>query len=178
MASHVEYLYRVAYRFCGNNQADAEDLVQDLLIKLYPRVEEIRALEHLRPWLVRVMYRQFIDQVRRNKRSPLYGADDVMKLEIAADEGQTAASLLEQERLQHQLLTAMNALNEEQRAVVSLHDIEGYTLQELEDMLETPIGTLKSRLHRARAKLRGVLEPFAGPERDTDSEEEKWTASN
>lgn len=69
--------------------------------------------------------------------------------------------------LQERLLDALRRLNPEQRAVVAMHDIEGYTLEELEKILEAPLVTLKSRLHRARAALRQALEmePSAAPER-------------
>ncbi|MFQ5488882.1 MAG: RNA polymerase sigma factor, partial [Gammaproteobacteria bacterium] len=62
---HLEQLYRLAYRFTGN-ATDAEDLVQDLLIKIYPRREELKQVEKLRPWLARVMYNLFIDHKRRH----------------------------------------------------------------------------------------------------------------
>src|SRR6266702_5499255 len=66
----VEYLYRLAWRFTGS-VADAEDLVQDVLIKLFPRTQELLEIEKLRPWLARVLYNQFVDSVRRHARSPI-----------------------------------------------------------------------------------------------------------
>jgi len=66
----VEYLYRLAWRFTGS-VADAEDLVQDVLIKLFPRTQELLEIEKLRPWLARVLYNQFVDSVRRQARSPI-----------------------------------------------------------------------------------------------------------
>src|SRR5258706_11531281 len=66
----VEYLYRLAWRFTGS-VADAEDLVQDVLIKLFPRTQELLEIEKLRPWLARVLYNQFVDSVRRQARSPV-----------------------------------------------------------------------------------------------------------
>src|SRR6266850_6068124 len=72
----VEYLYRLAWRFTGS-VADAEDLVQDVLIKLFPRTRELLEIERLRPWLARVLYRQFVDSIRKQARSPNAGfADD------------------------------------------------------------------------------------------------------
>src|SRR5947208_16187330 len=65
----VEYLYRLAWRFTGS-VADAEDLVQDLLLKLYPRTRELLDIEHLRPWLAKVLYRQYIDFVREQAHPP------------------------------------------------------------------------------------------------------------
>jgi len=66
----VEYLYRLAWRFTGS-VADAEDLVQDVLIKLFPRTRELLEIERLRPWLARVLYHQFVDSVRQRARSPI-----------------------------------------------------------------------------------------------------------
>src|SRR5712664_2035056 len=66
----VEYLYRLAWRFTGS-VADAEDLVQDVLIKLFPRTRELLEIERLRPWLARVLYHQYVDSVRQRARSPV-----------------------------------------------------------------------------------------------------------
>src|SRR5882762_11464065 len=66
----VEYLYRLAWRFTGS-VADAEDLVQDVLLKLFPKTEELLEIERLRPWLARVLYNQYVDSVRQRARSPI-----------------------------------------------------------------------------------------------------------
>jgi len=71
----MSHLYRVAYRFTGA-QADAEDLLQDLMIKVYQRPDDLDGVERLRPWLTRVMYRMFIDNRRRYARSPIHLAVD------------------------------------------------------------------------------------------------------
>ena len=158
LGPHLPHLYQLAYRFCNNNP-DAEDLVQDLVIKLIPRSEEMRGIEKLRPWLAKVLYRQFIDTYRQKTRSPLgllNDAEDILLEQSAPDsdspENQTEANL-SQKRLQH----ALSSLNDDQRAVVLLHDVEGYTLAELETILGSPQGTLKSRLNRARTQLRQCL---------------------
>lgn len=166
VAPHIERLYRLAYRFCGEVQA-AEDLLQDLLLKLYPRRRELRRIEQLSPWLARSLYNHFIDTRRREQRTPFHGA---VGDEVLADfpmQGLGPEQESEQGDLQRQLIQAMARLSPEQRALVSMHDIEGYTLQELENVLATPIGTLKSRLHRSRKQLREhvQLEPFSPYER-------------
>lgn len=166
---HADYLYRLAWRFTGN-AADAEDLLQDVFMKLFPRTRELAAVEALRPWLARVLYRQFVDLVRRRARSPLVQAaeddDEGAFAHVPAAEGDPQ-TLSERRQGEERVAHALARLNPEQRAVVALHDIEGYTLEELERMLETPLGTLKSRLHRARRRLRVLLsmEPFPGAER-------------
>lgn len=156
---HLYHLYQLAYRFC-NNQSDAEDLVQDVVVKLLPRRGEMAQIEKLRPWLAKVLYRHFIDGYRQNLRSPLSlvsSEEDPLERHSApagdSPECQTDA-MLKQRRLQ----LALHTLNMDQRAVVLLHDVEGYTLPELEAILDSPVGTLKSRLNRARAQLREYLQ--------------------
>lgn len=168
---HVEFLYRLAWRFTGS-AADAEDLVQDVLIKLFPRTRELSAVEQLRPWLARVLYRQYVDSTRRRARSPVTqqateteGDEDPLDGFAGAEDSPEEQA--ERGQLHERILHALARLNPEQRAVVTLHDIEGYSLAELETTLDTPVGTLKSRLHRARRHLRALLamEPFSASER-------------
>ena len=154
---HINYLYRLAFRFCGN-QEDAEDLVQDLLIKLYPRRAELEKVEKLRPWMTTSLYRMFVDGYRKKSRSPLELIDDeTVFYETTVSDGFTPdQALAEDQRIDH-IQAAFNRLSENHRVLLTLHDIEGYRLVELESMLDTPVGTLKSRIHRARARMRDLL---------------------
>ena len=169
---HVDHLYRLAWRLSGST-ADAEDLVQDLLIKVYPRHDEIRTLDAPRPWLARALYRLYVDRWRRAGRSPLVEAvpdeegEDV--IDSSADTGPGPEALADRAQERDRLAAAVEQLNPDQRALVVLHDVEGYTLNELETVLEAPVGTLKSRLHRARASLRQrlAMEPLDGDGRVT-----------
>jgi len=162
LRDHVPTLYRAAYRWTGAVDR-SEDLVQELLVRLYPKLEELRGLDRIRPWALRVMYRIFIDQVRRERSSPvLFGTDppddgDDEEAQELIDPSAGPAELLEQELTQERLLAAWERLGEEHRVVLSMHDIEDYSLPELAQIMDVPVGTLKSRLHRARAKLKGLL---------------------
>lgn len=159
---HVPALYRSAYRWTGAVDR-AEDLVQQLLVRLFPRLAELRALEQVRPWALRVMYRIFVDELRRARASPVqFGAEATDDGAGAQDEawldpGPEPAEVVEQQIIQERLLRAWEQLGEEHRAVLSMHDIEDYTLPELAQIMDIPLGTLKSRLHRARARLRELL---------------------
>ena len=168
---HLQQLYRLAYRFTGQ-RADAEDLVQDVVLKLYPRLQEMQKIEHLGPWLARVLYRHFVDRVRSKQRSPLHLVDkDESVLAEHRDEKPGPAENVEAALLQNRLLEALNQLNEDQHALMILHDVEGYTLNEIQSMFDVSIGTLKSRLHRARSRLRELLEnmePFGVIKRVND----------
>ena len=154
---HINYLYRLAYRFCGN-QEDAEDLIQDLLIKLYPRRTELEAIEKLRPWLVTSLYRMFVDGTRKKARSPVTLIDDETSFyDIKVSEDALPDEVLAEDQRIHKIQTAFSRLSEDHRVLLTLHDIEGYRLVELETMLGIPVGTLKSRIHRARARMRDLL---------------------
>lgn len=155
---HLKRLYKLAYRFTGQRD-DAEDLVQDLLLKLYPRLEEMQAIDKLSPWLAKVLYRQYVDQYRRKQRSPIsfMNEDEEVVYETHASDAAGPAERANAELTQGILSDALDKLNEDQRVLVMLHDVEGYGLPEISNMMDIPVGTLKSRLSRARAKLREIL---------------------
>jgi len=165
---HLKKLYNLAYRLTGQRD-DAEDLVQDLLLKVFPRLEEMQSIEKLSPWLSRILYRQFIDSVRRKKRSPVQYIDNEEAVyETHASESAGPQDVVNAELTQDYLIEALNKLNEDQRVLIMLHDVEGYNLQEINEMTEMPVGTIKSRLSRARKKLREIvhiMEPDRAPER-------------
>jgi RNA polymerase sigma factor (sigma-70 family) len=161
---HVEAMYRFAYRLLRDRH-DAEDLVQDVLTKLYPRTAELVRVEALRPWLLRVVYRQFVDAHRRQQRRGAASQDGPV-----VDAIDPAAGPEQQMGVQQSLQrvhAALQQLNEDQRLVVLLHLQDGYSLPELAVTLNVPLGTLKSRLHRAKALLKTLLgvEPFDAEER-------------
>lgn len=162
LSPHVDHLYRLAYRFTGSTHA-AEDLVQDVLVKLVRMQGEIQRLEKPRPWLARVLYHEYVDRWRRERLAPI----QLSTLEPAELERTQAQADLRPDanperqvmglQLRDQLLDGIALLNEDQRAVILFHDVEGYTLEELSITLNQPLGTLKSRVHRARARLREHL---------------------
>ena len=165
---HLHQLYKLAFRFSGQRD-DAEDLVQDVLLKLFPRLEEMQKVEKLGPWLARVLYRQFIDKYRHQQRSPVeYSDDDQQLYSSHPSKLGSPEQLVESGIIQSSLQHALNQLNEEQRLVVLMHDVEGYSLQEIHQVIDVPTGTLKSRLSRARSRLREILgnmEPYADSRR-------------
>lgn len=172
MSPHLPVLYRMAHRFTGHAE-DAEDLVQNVLAKLYPRLDEVREVDSLQPWLIKVLYREFVDSTRRGKRllqwlQPLddnenSGSPVREAVSTLAEPEETA----DRSRTVERIRQALNVLNNDQRALISLHDMEGYTMDEIAVMLGLSRGTVKSRLHRARARLRLCLnmEPFAVSDR-------------
>src|SRR6185295_10158664 len=165
MRGHVRPLYRYAYRWTGDVD-QAEDLVQETLTRLYTELPRLRQLEQLRPWAARVMYRLFVDGLRRAQRSPVVYAgrsgstgallEDGEEQE-AADARWDPAELTERAFERERLTAAWARLHQQHRVVLSLHEIEGYSLDEVAEIVDVPLGTAKSRLNRARNHLRELL---------------------
>ena len=156
---HLDRLYRLAYRLTGQ-KAEAEDLFQELLIKAYGKLDDLVAIDEPGSWLARVMYHLFIDERRRFARRRLHTVEEGF-LPGEGLEGLAGGNdpVGDNERLQKlkQLDLALSQLSEEHRVVVLLHDTEGYKLEEIHKLMDIPVGTIKSRLHRARARLRELL---------------------
>lgn len=157
---HFDRLYRLANRLTSS-KPEAEDLFQDVLVKVYPRLDKLVDIDKPGPWLCRVMYNLFIDNKRRYARQRLIAVSEqhLPGESIESLPGQDDPHL-DQERLDNimRLDRALGQLSDDHRLVVLLHDTEGYQLNEIQELTGTPIGTLKSRLHRARARLRELLE--------------------
>ncbi len=148
---HYEVLYRTAYRLTRSTH-DAEDLAQEVCVRAYPRLEEIERLDRPRGWLLRVMYRVFVDSVRRYEHAHVGSLETVDANALVADEPDPE-DLLDQGIRARQLNAAWRHLDNEQRALLALHDIEGHSLAELQEVTGLKQGTLKSRLFRARVRL-------------------------
>lgn len=158
MQPHLGWLYRLAYRFTGHKE-DAEDLVQELLVRLYRNPEDLAQLERPKPWLARALHNLFVDQWRHRQRTPLGHLhpdpwDDLFADTAGADTPERALQLA---GVRRDILAALYSLEHDYRALVVMHDMEGRSLTELAETLDMPIGTLKSRLFRARRKLRVLL---------------------
>lgn len=155
----LERMFRLAYRLTGN-KAEAEDLFQDVLVKLFGRLDELVAIDRPASWIGRVMFNHFVDNHRRFARQRLYSVDEG-QLPHAGIDSLPGPDSPERDvaRMQDiiRLDQALAELSDEHRLVVLLHDSEGYKLTEIHEITGAPVGTLKSRLHRARARLRELL---------------------
>lgn len=156
---HFERLYRLAWRLTGARE-EAEDLFQELLIKAYGKLDDLVQIDEPGSWLCRVMYNLFIDERRRFARRRMHTVEEG---QLTGDglEGMPGGNdpVRDNERLEkiRRLDRALAQLSDEHRVVVLLHDTEGYKLEEIQSLIDVPIGTIKSRLHRARARLRDIL---------------------
>jgi RNA polymerase sigma-70 factor (ECF subfamily) len=157
---HSDRLYRLAWRLCSQ-RSEAEDLFQEILVKAWLSLEDLERIDEPGPWLSRMMYNLFIDDRRRYARQRLVVVDESALGEegfagVPGREDPVAAS--DRVQVTERLESAIAELHEDHRIVLLLHDADGYKLTEIQELTGTPVGTIKSRLHRARAKLRKILE--------------------
>ena len=152
--------YNVAYRVLGDSDA-AADATQDAFIKAYKALDSMRG-ESFKAWLLRIVTNTCYDQLRAAQRRPTHNLDDVLtepehtwRLVHPGERPEEAAERLELSRM---LQWAINQLPDEQRLVVILSDVEGLSYEEIAESMGTSLGTVKSRLSRARAKLRDLLQ--------------------
>ena len=156
---HLDRMYRLAFRLTRDRD-DAQDLVQDVLLKLYPRHDQLIELEAIAPWVAKVLYRQFVDNRRRYMARSLHIVSDSA---YAADPDQAPAiqasteQLVDAEITIMQLETAVSRLSENHRLIINLHDVEGYTISEIAEITGFTLGTLKSRKQRAHERLQELL---------------------
>lgn len=156
---HFDALYAAACRITLS-PADAEDLVQDVVLKAFEKLDELETIEFPRAWLMKVMYNKFIDQLRSSKRSPVDQAATGIDSEEPDDHERSdwlPEEMLEREIRITRILMAMKRLDKESATLVALRDIEGLSIAELEQMTGSPSGTIKSKLHRGRARLGRIL---------------------
>ena len=151
---HYQVLYRAAYRLT-RSEVDAEDLVQEVCVRAYPRLVEVERLEHPRGWLLRVLYRLFVDLRRRYERKNVRAIDENEEF-VSGEPGppEEAERALDRWRIED----AWRHMNPEQRLLLVLHDVEGYSLAEIQSLTGLKEGTIKSRLHRARVRLGRLLQ--------------------
>jgi RNA polymerase sigma-70 factor (ECF subfamily) len=135
-------------RALTRDEAQADDLVQDALARAFERRATFRAGANLRNWLLSILHNVFIDACRRRQAEARREAEIARLAEASAPAGQESRLHLQQ------IATAFLHLPEEQRAALHLVAIEGLSYQEAADTLQIPVGTLMSRLSRARAALR------------------------
>lgn len=162
---HINSMYNFGYRLTLDED-DAKDLVQDTYLKAYRFIESFQKGTNAKAWLFRILKNSFINDYRKKSKEPskvdyqevesYYNSDDVDR-QITTD--LRVESL--QDMIGDEISNALNSLDVDFRTVIILCDLEGFKYDEMAKILDIPIGTVRSRLHRARNLLKEKLSVYA-----------------
>jgi RNA polymerase sigma factor (sigma-70 family) len=162
---HIRSMYNFGYRLTLD-QDDAKDLVQDTYLKAYRFIESFQKGTNAKAWLFRILKNSFINDYRKKSKEPskvdyqdvetYYNSEDVDR-QITPD--LRVESL--KDMIGDEISNALNSLDVDFRTVIILCDLEGFKYEEMAKILDIPIGTVRSRLHRARQLLKEKLSVYA-----------------
>jgi len=165
--SYMDQLFAAALRMT-RHRSDAEDLVQETYAKAFAAQDKFKPGTNLKAWLYRIQTNAFINTYRKKQRQPkVSDAEQVEDWQIAAAAQHTSGGLAsaEQEALDQigddEVKQALAELPEDFRMAVYLSDVEGFAYKEIAEIMDTPVGTVMSRLHRGRKLLREKLQEYA-----------------
>ena len=164
---YVDQLYSAAMRMTRNPQ-DAEDLVQEAYTKAYSSFHQYKPGTNLKAWLYRILTNTYINLYRKRQRQPQQSTMDTLEdwqMAQAAEHTSTGLRSAETEALDRlpdsDVKEALQSIPEEFRLAVYFADVEGFAYREIAEILDIPIGTVMSRLHRGRKLLRELLTDYA-----------------
>jgi len=165
VARYSRHVYAIAYRMAGN-EADAKDLAQGAFIRVWRALRRIEPGAPLEGWLHRIVTNLYIDLLRRRPKVHLQSLDEPVATDSGEMQRERADPNVDVERtvldaaLDRRVQEALLDLSADLRMGVVLADVEGYAYEEIASMMGVPIGTVKSRLHRARRTMRDRLAPI------------------
>lgn len=157
MANHEKRMYAVALRMFANRE-DAQDCLQEAMLRVYRSIGGFKGQSSFSTWLYRITMNTCLDELRRKKNKQSASLDSLLEQGwLPADESATPEKHALRSELKRELQSAIHDLPEDMRSAVVLRDVQGFAYDEIAQMLDVNVGTVKSRISRAREKLRGKL---------------------
>jgi RNA polymerase sigma-70 factor (ECF subfamily) len=156
-------VYGISYRYFGNH-ADAQDATQETFVQLARKADQFRGDSKLSTWIYRVATNACNDLGRKMARRPQLATEDVGEDQPAEGDAATTEDLLAGRELAVEIQRALLQLDDLSRQLIILCSIEGQSYAEASEALDLPVGTIKSRVFRARARLAELLQPVIAPE--------------
>lgn len=163
---HIDSMYNFAFRLT-NDEDDANDLVQDTYLKAFRFINSFERGTNAKAWLFRILKNSFINDYRKKSKEPAkVDYQDVETTYNSTEDAEMDATTdlrteTVQDMIGDEVANALNSLPVDFRTVIILCDIEGFTYEEMAKILDIPIGTVRSRLHRARNLLKEKLKNYA-----------------
>ncbi len=161
-------VYNMIYRIIGNKE-DAFDLTQEVFIKVYKSIRNFRGDSSFSTWLYRLATNTCFDENRRKQNKKTYSLDKPIETELGQlkrdfpDDINTPDEILIKKEMQNLVQKAISMLPEEQRVMIVLRDIQGFSYKEISETLQCSMGTVKSRINRGRLALKNILESLGEP---------------
>lgn len=155
-------VFNITFRILGD-YAEAEDVSQDILVKVFRFIKGFKEQSSFYTWLYRITVNECMDVINKRKKAVIYSIDTPIETEndeIAReiqDKGESVEEKAERNELRKYLAEAINSLSSEHRAVIVLRDVQGFSYEEIAEIIKCPPGTVKSRINRARCELKDLL---------------------
>lgn len=156
-------IFNIALRMVGNYD-DAGDLAQEVLIRIYKSIRSFKEQSSFSTWVYRITTNVCLDEIRKRKNRKVISLDEEIQVEDGEMKRQVESNepspedTAEKSELQKLVGDAINDLPEDHRSVIILRDIQGFSYEEIAQMLQCPEGTIKSRINRARQALKNILQ--------------------
>ncbi|WP_064505468.1 RNA polymerase sigma factor [Defluviitalea phaphyphila] len=155
-------IYNIAYRMLSNEE-DAKDVSQEIFIKVFKKLKKFRGDSNFSTWLYRIATNACIDELRKRKGKEIYSVDEKIETKEGSiikeyvDDKQNVEELIINKEKAYSIQLAINKLSEEHKKAIILRDLQGLEYNEISKILECSLGTVKSKISRARRKLKELL---------------------
>lgn len=162
IANHQKKIFNIAFRMLRNTE-DASDIAQEVFLKAYKSISKFKETSSFSTWIYRIAVNTCIDEIRKRKKVVLYSLDSTIQSEDGElpaqweDEGPRPDTIVENREMKSAVKKAVESLSEDHKTIIVLRDMDGFSYEEISELLDCSLGTVKSRINRARKALKDIL---------------------